>query len=80
MILCFSIDLFYRGVHFNILTSPSDFLRYIVSCKLDLQEHIKTFDEIYSKLKTKYVEEGIKRENYLEARREELSRVLALDQ
>jgi len=81
VMLCFSIDLFYRGVYFNILTSPSDFLRSIVkSNNLDFKEHMKRFNEIYAEIKTKYVEEGIKREMELEARREELARVLAIDQ
>jgi len=79
VMLCFSIDLFYRGFHFNILTTPSDFLRFIKSRNLNLQDHLKQFNEIYAEIKTKYVEEGIKREIELEVRREELARVLAFE-
>jgi hypothetical protein len=79
VMLCFAIDLFYRSIYFNILTSPSDFLRFVVSKKLNIAEHLKTFDKIYAELKTKYVEEGIKREAELELRREELARAVAFD-
>jgi hypothetical protein len=61
------------------LTTPSDFLRFIKSRNLNLQDHLKQFNEIYAEIKTKYVEEGIKREIELEVRREELARVLAFE-
>ena len=80
VMLCFAIDLFYRSVHFNILTTPSDFLRLVVSKGLDMQAHMKTFEEIYAAIKTKYVEEGIKKELELEVRREELAKALAFQQ
>jgi hypothetical protein len=31
IMICFSVDLFLKGVSFNILTSPSDYLRSVVS-------------------------------------------------
>ena len=80
VMLCFAIDLFYRSFHFNILTTPSDFLRLVVSKGLDMREHMKTFEEIYDAIKTRYVEEGIKKEMELEVRREELARALAFQQ
>ena len=36
VMLCFAIDLFYRSFYFNILTTPSDFLRLVVSKGLDM--------------------------------------------
>jgi len=80
VMLCFAIDLFYRSFHFNILTTPSDFLRLVVSKGLDMGQHMKTFEEIYAAIKTRYVEEGIKKELELEVRREELARALAFQQ
>ena len=38
---CFGVDLFFTGVDFNILTSPSDFLRQVISNGSNLtMEHI----------------------------------------
>ena len=50
-----------------------------MSSKLDITQHIKAFEKIYAQIKTKYVDEGIKREIELEARREELARAVAFD-
>ena len=41
---------------------------------------MKAFEEIYAAIKTKYVEEGIKKELELEVRREELAKALAFQQ
>lgn len=56
IMICFSIDLFFKGVSFNILTSPSDYLREIISNGSDLSEKcIREFNAIYAKIKTYYV-------------------------
>lgn len=76
VMLCFSVDLFLRGLFFNVLVSPSDFLRNIVSEKLSLQAALPIFEKIYAKIKTQYVEESIRHESELEKRREELERLV----
>lgn len=76
VMLCFSVDLFLRGFFFNVLVSPSDFLRNIVSEKLSLQAALPIFEKIYAKIKTQYVEESIRHESELEKRREEIERLM----
>ena len=85
VMICFAVDLFLTGVSFNILTSPSDYLRSVVSSgkrslvkdAKDEKDPEEEFNSIYAKIKTYYVQEDIKREAYLEMRREELARLVA---
>jgi hypothetical protein len=69
----FMIDLFIAGYRFNIITSPSDFLRYIVSNKLDIHQNLEKFNEIYGKIKTYYVGEDMKKERELEEKRDRMA-------
>ena len=75
--VCFGVDLFIRAIYFNILTSPSDYLREVVNRKLPVKDIIKRFDEIYAKIKTYYVREDVEKEKANEKRREELARLVA---
>lgn len=79
VMICFAVDLFLKGVSFNILTSPSDYLRSVVSSgsRFLTDDGEYEFNAIYAKIKTYYVQEDIKREAYLEMRREELARLVA---
>lgn len=56
-----------------MFTSPPDFLRKIVSRKLDIADHQEEFNEIYSKIRTKIVQKDMQREKELERKREELA-------
>ena len=58
------------------MTTPTDFLRSIVSSGRKIGDHVKEFDRIFAKIKTYYVNEDIKREDELEQRREEMARLL----
>ena len=74
--LTFMVDLFITGFKFNFCQSPSDFLREKVNKKKNINKYHSEFDKIYAKIKTHYVEEDIKREAYLDHRREELAKML----
>ena len=54
--------MFVAAFKFNVLTSPSDFLRTIVGKKMNILEHTEEFDEIYGKIRTDIVNKDIKRE------------------
>lgn len=51
------VDLFYKGVMFNIFTSPTDFLRYLVNNKLSPKDYEGQFNAIYEPIREKYVYE-----------------------
>lgn len=55
--LTFMVDLFYKGVMFNIFTSPTDFLRYLVNNKLSPKDYEGQFNAIYEPIREKYVYE-----------------------
>lgn len=71
--LTFAVDLFLKGIEFNVNTSPSDYLRYLVSNKMNVDEHEEGFKQIIGKIKTKIVKEDMERERELERRRELLA-------
>jgi hypothetical protein len=75
--VCFGVDLFIRAVYFNILTTPSDFLRKAVNKKVPVKDIVKRFDEIYAKIKTYYVREDVEKEKANEKKREQLARLVA---
>jgi len=62
VILCFAVDLFQRAFHFNILTSPSDFLREIVRKKLPIEKYLPYFEAISARIKTQHVIDELKKE------------------
>lgn len=74
--LTFSVDLFLTGIKYNIYTSPSDFLRTIVSRKLKVEDHEEEFNAIYSEIRTKIVKEDVQQEIELEQRREQMAAYL----
>ena len=55
----FVVDLFVTSFRFNFMTTPTDFLRTMVSQKKNIQEHLKEFNSIYAKIKSFYVNEDI---------------------
>lgn len=75
--LCFSVDLFITGFTFNFLTSPSDYLRTVVNRSESISLKTKEFHQIFSKIKTHYVVEDMKKEEQLEKRRDELAKLVA---
>jgi hypothetical protein len=75
--VCFGVDLFIRSVYFNILTTPSDFLREAVNNKVPVKDIVRRFDEIYAKIKTYYVREDVEKEKANEKKREQLARLVA---
>jgi hypothetical protein len=74
--LTFVVDLFLKGIEFNMTTSPSDFLRKVVSRKEDIQLKEDEFNHIYGKIRTQIVKEDMAREQELERRRELLAQYL----
>lgn len=69
----FAFDLFFTGLKFNLYTSPTDFLRKIVSRKLNLEDYKEEFDKLFKELKTEFVTNDLNREQDLERRRELLA-------
>jgi hypothetical protein len=72
----FTTDLFLTGIRFNLFTSPSDYLRKIVSRNLNIEQYKKEFDDIFAVLKTRFVKEDLEREKELQKRRELLANEL----
>lgn len=76
--LCFIVDLFVTSFKFNFLTTPACFLRNVVSKKQDIDAVKPQFDEIFNKIRHYYIQQDVKREDFLEKRREELARIVTL--
>lgn len=51
--ITFAVDIFLKVIEFEWFTTPSDFLRKIVSRKLRIEDHKEEFNAIYAKIKNK---------------------------
>ena len=70
-------DQFVVTMLFNVFPSPTDFLRGLVRQGEDPARHRSAFEKLYAKIQQYYLEEGFKREAFLERRREYLARMVA---
>lgn len=81
VVACYSVDLLFTALKFNVWTSPPDFLRALVQ-KRDLtaeemQREIAEFERLAAETKTHYLGLDIKREEQLEKRREQLAKLVS---
>ncbi len=74
--LCYTVDVFIISFQFNFCTSPADLLRQAFSNKVNLDTIRPKFDKIYSKIQKYYTKQDLKREEFLDKRRDEKAALL----
>ncbi len=67
---CYIIDMFITSFQFEITAGPGDFLRKLIANGKSINTHAEEFQNIYGKIKTRYVDVDIEREVKVEEKRD----------
>lgn len=70
VILAYVLDVIVVAWKFEVRTSPADFLRSIINKRKDITKHENKLKKIFEKVKIWQIEEDLKREKWLEQRRQ----------